>query len=45
MWWNHKTEPEPGLDGRSFPLPHGKLVGGIITPGKSGIHVQREIFR
>lgn len=28
MWRNHVTEPEPGLDGRSFPLPHGKLVGG-----------------
>ena len=28
MWWNHVTDPEPQLDGRSFPLPHGKLVGG-----------------
>lgn len=28
MWRNHMTEPEPHLDGRSFPLPHGKLVGG-----------------
>lgn len=28
MWREHVTEPEPHLDGRSFPLPHGKLVGG-----------------
>lgn len=28
MWRNHVTEGEPELDGRSFPLPHGKLVGG-----------------
>lgn len=28
MWLNHVTEPEPELAGRSFPLPHGKLVGG-----------------
>src|SRR5699024_1989093 len=28
MWRNHKTEPEPELKGREFPLPHGKMVGG-----------------
>ncbi len=28
MWWNHTTDPEPELNGRSFPLPHGKLLGG-----------------
>jgi len=28
MWWNHTTEPEPGLNNRTFALPHGKLVGG-----------------
>src|SRR5690606_22631080 len=28
MWHNHVTDPEPHLNGRSFPLPHGKLVGG-----------------
>lgn len=28
MWRNHVTEPEPELGNRSFPLPHGKLVGG-----------------
>jgi choline dehydrogenase len=28
MWWNHTTEPEPGLHGKRYPLPHGKLVGG-----------------
>jgi choline dehydrogenase len=28
MWRDHVTEPEPELNGRSFPLPHGKLVGG-----------------
>lgn len=26
--WGHKTEPEPGLDGRVLPLPRGKLLGG-----------------
>ncbi len=28
MWRSHVTEPEPELKDRSFPLPHGKLVGG-----------------
>ena len=28
MWRKHVTEPEPELNGRTFPLPHGKLVGG-----------------
>jgi choline dehydrogenase len=28
MWWNHATEPEPGLNGKRYPLPHGKVVGG-----------------
>jgi len=28
MWWNHTTDPEPGLNNNRFPLPHGKLVGG-----------------
>lgn len=28
MWWNHQTEPEPGLKGKRYPLPHGKLIGG-----------------
>ena len=28
MWLNHATDPEPHLEGRSFALPHGKLVGG-----------------
>jgi choline dehydrogenase len=28
MWWNHTTEPEPGLNGKRYPLPHGKVVGG-----------------
>ncbi|TGN95688.1 GMC family oxidoreductase [Burkholderia sp. USMB20] len=26
--WNYETWPEPGLNGRRFPLPHGKVVGG-----------------
>ncbi|OAN76882.1 choline dehydrogenase [Sulfitobacter sp. EhC04] len=26
--WNYETQPEPELKGRSFPLPHGKVVGG-----------------
>lgn len=28
MWWNHMTDPEPGLNGKRYPLPHGKVVGG-----------------
>ena len=28
MWRKHMTEPEPHLHNRSFPLPHGKLIGG-----------------
>src|SRR4051794_15781356 len=28
MWSNHMTDPEPGLDNRQYPLPHGKVVGG-----------------
>lgn len=28
MWWNHETEPEPGLKNQQYPLPHGKLLGG-----------------
>lgn len=28
MWWNHVTDPEPGLSDKRIPLPHGKLVGG-----------------
>jgi choline dehydrogenase-like flavoprotein len=28
MWWNHTTEPEPGLNDKQYPLPHGKVVGG-----------------
>jgi choline dehydrogenase len=28
MWWNHETEPEPGLNNNQYPLPHGKLLGG-----------------
>jgi len=28
MWWNHTTEPEPGLGGKQYPLPHGKVLGG-----------------
>jgi len=28
MWWNHTTEPEPGLNNKQYPLPHGKVVGG-----------------
>jgi choline dehydrogenase len=28
MWWNHTTDPEPGLNNKQYPLPHGKLVGG-----------------
>lgn len=28
MWRHHVTEPEPELLERTFPLPHGKLVGG-----------------
>ena len=28
MWLNHVTDPEPHIKKRSFPLPHGKLVGG-----------------
>lgn len=26
--WNYETLAEPGLNGRSFPLPHGKVIGG-----------------
>jgi choline dehydrogenase-like flavoprotein len=26
--WNYETMAEPGLKGRSFPLPHGKVIGG-----------------
>lgn len=28
MWYDHKTDPEPHLNGKSYALPHGKLVGG-----------------
>ncbi len=28
MWWKQKSEPEPGLDNRQFPLLHGKIMGG-----------------
>jgi choline dehydrogenase len=28
MWWNHTTDPEPGLNNKQFPLPHGKVLGG-----------------
>lgn len=28
MWLNQQTEPEPGLHGKRYALPHGKLVGG-----------------
>lgn len=28
MWWNHMTDPEPHLNGKQYPLPHGKVVGG-----------------
>lgn len=28
MWWNHVSDPEPGLKGRQVGLPHGKLIGG-----------------
>ncbi len=28
MWWEHMTEPEPGLNGKQYQLPHGKLIGG-----------------
>jgi choline dehydrogenase-like flavoprotein len=28
MWWNHTTDPEPGLNGKQYPLPHGKVMGG-----------------
>jgi choline dehydrogenase len=28
MWWNHTTDPEPGLNDKQYPLPHGKVVGG-----------------
>ncbi|MBJ7485139.1 GMC family oxidoreductase N-terminal domain-containing protein [Brevundimonas sp.] len=26
--WNYQTLAEPGLKGRSFPLPHGRVIGG-----------------
>ncbi|MGW2048325.1 GMC family oxidoreductase [Streptomyces sp. NPDC001858] len=26
--WGYASEPEPGLDGRSIPVPRGRLVGG-----------------
>ncbi|MFD9128112.1 GMC family oxidoreductase [Kitasatospora sp. NPDC059571] len=26
--WNFRTEPQPGLDGRTIPIPRGKAVGG-----------------
>ncbi|KLN52811.1 GMC family oxidoreductase [Variovorax paradoxus] len=26
--WNYETLPEHGLNGRSFPLPHGRVIGG-----------------
>jgi choline dehydrogenase len=29
MWWNHQTENEPGLKNNKYPLPHGKLLGGL----------------
>jgi choline dehydrogenase len=28
MWWNHTTDPEPGLNNKQYALPHGKVVGG-----------------
>jgi len=28
MWWDHVSEPEPGLKGKKVGLPHGKLIGG-----------------
>lgn len=28
MWLDQETESEPGLKGKKYPLPHGKLLGG-----------------
>ncbi|MDR8390034.1 GMC family oxidoreductase N-terminal domain-containing protein [Aliifodinibius sp. S!AR15-10] len=28
MWLDQETEPEPGLNDKQYPLPHGKLLGG-----------------
>ncbi len=28
MWTIHRTEPEPGLNGKQYGLPHGRLLGG-----------------
>ena len=29
--WGFKTEPEPGLNGRSLPYPRGKVLGGCSS--------------
>src|SRR5271169_1704188 len=26
--WRYQSEPEPGLDGRSVPVPRGRVIGG-----------------
>jgi choline dehydrogenase len=28
MWTTHRTDPEPGLNGKQYGLPHGRLIGG-----------------
>lgn len=28
VWWNHMSDPEPGLKERGVALPHGKVIGG-----------------
>src|SRR5262245_26890637 len=48
--WLLKTEPEPGLNGRSLDYPRGKVIGGssaingmIYMLGQSGDYDQRDI--
>ena len=33
--WNYTIFPQPGLNGRSFPYPRGKILGGSSSIGKS----------
>src|SRR6202163_2065357 len=30
--WMFRTEPDPGLNGRSLAYPRGKVIGGAATP-------------
>jgi choline dehydrogenase len=36
MWWTHTTEPEPGLNNKQYPLPHGKGGRRLERDQRSG---------